>query len=475
MAALGGNNMMESLRDNQKLTLLVISLASFMSFLDVSIVNVSLPTMAKYFGVSTNDVLWTILIYIIVLGSFLIVFGKLGQQKGFKKVFLTGFLVFIVGSSLSGISTQFHELIVFRLVQAVGAAMFSSITAAMVLNYLPANKRGRNLGIVTTIGSLGLALGPLLGGFITEYINFHWIFFINVPIGIIGMILGHATLHETQKHPGSLDLLGVAMFFIAQSTLIFALNKGLDNGWTSAIILGSISCSILFWILFVFQESRANEPLINLDFLKMKDIALASSANILSNMPFAGAVVLLPFYFEVVKGMSTSHSGIMLTFMPLAIFIFGPLAGTLSDKISPNRVTLMGAIIGVIACIILSTFNPASSLIYIIIGLLTLGASVATFNPPNTKFILSESPEKYRGIASGLVNTSNMLGNGFGTGILGTVAAMVIYNSVGPSTSDKLTPTLVSLGLHNAFLVGALAMGIALVLMSMTKYSKPAD
>src|SRR5690606_7633848 len=179
--------------------------------------------------------------------------------------------------------------------------LFSSITAAMVLNYLPANKRGRNLGIVTTIGSLGLALGPLLGGFITEYINFHWIFFINVPIGIIGMILGHATLHETQKHSGSLDLLGVAMFFIAQSTLIFALNKGLDNGWTSAIILGSISCSILFWILFVFQESRANEPLINLDFLKMKEIALASSANILSNMPFAGAVVLLPFYFEVTR------------------------------------------------------------------------------------------------------------------------------------------------------------------------------
>jgi len=467
--------MLESLRDNEILTLLVISLASFMSFLDVSIVNVSLPTMAKYFGVTTNDVLWTILIYIIVLGSFLIVFGKLAQQKGFKKVFLTGFIIFIVGSSLSGISTQFHELILFRLVQAVGAAMFSAIAAAMVLQYLPENKRGRNLGIVTTIGSLGLALGPLLGGFITEYINFHWIFFINVPIGIIGMILGHATLHETRKHPGSLDLVGVALFFIAQSTLIFALNKGLDYGWTSTIILGSVICSIVFWVLFIFQESRVTEPLINLDYLKMREIALANIANILSNMPFAGAVVLLPFYFEIVKGMSTSHSGIMLTVMPIAIFIVGPLAGAFSDKISPNRVTIMGAIMGVVACIIISTFNPVSSIIYIIIGLLILGASVATFNPPNTKFILSESPARYRGIASGLVNTSNMLGNGLGTGILGTVAAMVVYNTVGPSTSDKLTPALISLGLHNAFLVGALAMGIALVLMAMTKYTKPAD
>ncbi|MDY9924501.1 MFS transporter [Methanobacterium sp.] len=467
--------MLESLKGNQKLTLLIISLASFMAFLDISIVNVSLPTMAKYFGVTTNTVLWTILIYIIVFSSFLIVFGKLAQQKGFKKVFLAGFLIFITGSALCTISTQFHELIIFRLVQAVGATMFSGITSAMVLQYLPKNQRGRNLGIVTTIGSMGLALGPLLGGYITEYINFHWIFFINVPIGIIGIILGHAVLHETDKHPGSLDLPGVVMIFIAQSTLIFALNKGLDYGWTSTIIIGSIICSVIFWALFVFRESRADEPLIDLNFLKMKDIALANAANIFSNMPFAGAVVLLPFYFEVVKGMSTSQSGLILTLMPVAIIIIGPIAGSISDKIASNRVTLMGAMIGVIGCLVLSTFNPSSSLLYVAMGLFILGASVATFNPPITKFILSKSPSKYRGIASGLVNTSNMIGNGFGTGILGTVAAMVVYTTVGPSTSDKLTPVLVSQGLDNAFLVGTVAMGIALVLIAITLYKKPVD
>jgi len=467
--------MLESLKGNQKLTLLIISLASFMAFLDISIVNVSLPTMAKYFGVTTNTVLWTILIYIIVFSSFLIVFGKLAQQKGFKKFFLAGFLIFITGSALCTISTQFHELIIFRLVQAVGATMFSGITSAMVLQYLPKNQRGRNLGIVTTIGSMGLALGPLLGGYITEYINFHWIFFINVPIGIIGIILGHAVLHETDKHPGSLDLPGVVMIFIAQSTLIFALNKGLDYGWTSTIIIGSIICSVIFWALFVFRESRADEPLIDLNFLKMKDIALANAANIFSNMPFAGAVVLLPFYFEVVKGMSTSQSGLILTLMPVAIIIIGPIAGSISDKIASNRVTLMGAMIGVIGCLVLSTFNPSSSLLYVAMGLFILGASVATFNPPITKFILSKSPSKYRGIASGLVNTSNMIGNGFGTGILGTVAAMVVYTTVGPSTSDKLTPVLVSQGLDNAFLVGTVAMGIALVLIAITLYKKPVD
>ncbi|MBI5459783.1 MFS transporter [Methanobacterium sp.] len=467
--------MLESLKGNQKLTLLIISLASFMAFLDISIVNVSLPTMAKYFGVTTNTVLWTILIYIIVFSSFLIVFGKLAQQKGFKKVFLAGFLIFITGSALCTISTQFHELIIFRLVQAVGATMFSGITSAMVLQYLPKNQRGRNLGIVTTIGSMGLALGPLLGGYITEYINFHWIFFINVPIGIIGIILGHAVLHETDKHPGSLDLPGVVMIFIAQSTLIFALNKGLDYGWTSTIIIGSIICSVIFWALFVFRESRADEPLIDLNFLKMKDIALANAANIFSNMPFAGAVVLLPFYFEVVKGMSTSQSGLILTLMPVAIIIIGPIAGSISDKIASNRVTLIGAMIGVIGCLVLSTLNPSSSLLYVAMGLLILGASVATFNPPITKFILSKSPSKYRGIASGLVNTSNMIGNGFGTGILGTVAAMVVYTSVGPSTSDKLTPALVSQGLDNAFLVGTVAMGIALVLIALTLYKKPVN
>lgn len=460
--------MFESLRNNQKLTLLVISLGAFMGFLDVSIVNVSLPTMAKFFGVSTSSVFWVILIYVIVLGSFLIAFGKLAQQRGYKKVFLTGFFLFIIGSAMSGLAQHFDTLIMARFIQAVGAAMFSAITAAMVAIYLPENVRGRNMGIIATMGSLGMALGPVLGGFLTQYINFHWIFYINVPIGILAILLGKAVFYETEKQPGKIDAFGIILIFVAQTTLIFALNRGLDYGWTSPIILGTIATSIIFWILFIFQESRTAEPLLDLNFIRIKRIALATAGNFFFNMPYSGAVVLLPFYFELAKGFSVSQSGLALAIMPIAIMIVGPMAGILSDRIDPNKVSLIGALIGILACILIALFNQSSSILFVAIALLVMGASVAAFNPPNTKFIVGESPYKYRGIASGLVNTARMMGNGFGVAILTTTAAMSIFAEAMPRNIAGITPDLVSAGIRNAFLVAAVIMVIALILISLT-------
>lgn len=466
---MGGKILLESLRDNQNLTLLVISLGAFMGLLDVSIVNVSLPTMAKFFHVGTSTIFWVILIYVIALGSFVIAFGKLAQQRGYKKIFLGGFLIFIIGSFLSGLSQQFDFLVAARFIQAVGAAMFSAITAAMVALYLPENVRGRNMGIITTMASLGMALGPVVGGFITQYINFHWIFYVNVPIGIAAIIMGQAVFHETEKQPGKIDYFGIGFLFVAQTALIFALNKGLDYGWTSAVILGSIAISILFWALFIWQESRTSEPVLDLNFIRIKEIFLSVFANFFFNMPYAAAVVLLPFYFEIARGFSVSQSGLALSVMPIAIMIVGPLAGMLSDKIDPNRVSALGAVVGIVACIFLASFTPSTGLFFMTVALLLLGASVAIFNPPNTQFILGESPKEFKGIASGLVTMARMMGNGFGLAILTSAAVASIFIHGEPNTISTITPDWVSLGLRAAFIVGAVIMVIALVLISITR------
>ena len=464
--------MFENLRNNQKLTLLIISLGAFMAFLDISIVNVSLPTMAKFFHVGTSTIFWVILIYVIVLGSFVIAFGKLAQQKGYKKIFLTGFLIFIIGSALSGLAQQFDFLIIARFIQAVGAAMFSAITAAMVAIYLPENVRGRNMGIIATMASLGMALGPVIGGFITQYINFHWIFYVNVPIGIVAIIVGRAVFRETDSKPGKLDFVGILFIFIAQTTLIFALNKGLSYGWTSIPILGSIITSIIFWILFLYQESRTSEPILDLNFLRIREIFLATIANFFFNMPYAGAVVLLPFYFEIGRGFSVSQSGLALAVMPVAIMIVGPLSGILSDRIDPNRISAIGAIVGIIACILIASFNPSISLVFMAIALLFMGASVAIFNPPNTKFIVGESPMEFKGIASGLVTTARMMGNGFGTAMLASAAIASIFLHGEPNNTMTITPVAISAGLHTAFLLGAVIMVVALIFISLTRKNR---
>jgi hypothetical protein len=216
------------------------------------------------------------------------------------------------------------------------------------------------------------------------------------------MILGHTTLHETEKHEGSLDLLGVAMFFIAQSTLIFALNKGLDYGWTSAIILGSIICSVIFWVIFIFQESRTAEPLINLNFLKMREIALAYGANVFPTCHLQGHGSL-PFYFEVVK-YEVSHSGLMLTLCP-CYFIVGPQRHhfykshlTESLKWEHRLESSMS---------VLSTFNPSSSpTIYPLAS--ELGTSVGNFQSPKpNSFSQKVLPVQGNRIWPG--NTSNMI------------------------------------------------------------------
>jgi DHA2 family metal-tetracycline-proton antiporter-like MFS transporter len=458
-----------TLRDNNKLVLFVISLASFMAFLDISIVNVSIPLMDTYFNVSTNTVLWVSLIYIVVLSSFLIAFGKIAEQRGYKKIFLVGFIIFTIGSFLCGITTNFAMLIVSRFIQAVGAAMFSSITSAMIVTYFSKNRRGFYMGITATMASLGYALGPIIGGYITYYLNFHYIFFINVPIGIMGVVLGYIAINETNKVPGKSDLPGMILIFIAQGTLIFSFTSGLDYGWFSWEVLGSLVTSIISWILFFYNESVAPEPLLDLNFVRIKQIALASTSNFFFTFSSSAAMVILPYYLELAKRFSISQTGLFLAVIPFSIIILGPITGALSDRVDSNHVSMLGAGLGIVSCVLLASFNPSTSSGYIIITLVILGASVATFNPPNTKFIVGESPVKYRGIASGFIKTARMMGNGVGIAVLGTVAELAIYGAIGPNDVVEVTPALMSIGIQSAFVVGTILMVLALVLIALTK------
>ncbi|MBM4240656.1 MAG: MFS transporter [Euryarchaeota archaeon] len=460
--------MLEKIKNNQKLTIFIISLASFMGFFDISIVNVSLPTIARYFSVDISLVSWVVLIYVLALSSFLIAFGSLADRGGYKKVFLLGFAVFIIGSFLSGISTSFNLLILFRFLQATGAAMFTALTAAMVTTYLPSGNRGQYMGYVATFASIGFALGPVVGGFLTQYLSWNWIFFINVPVGILGIILGSSVLTEVKREDSKepFDFIGVILLLLAQTTLIFALNRGLQLGWTSVTILTTLGSSIIFWILFLWRESRYSEPILNLNLFRNTKISLATVSNFFFNMPNAGVLVIIPFYLEMVKGLQVSQVGLILAVMPLAVMITGPIAGRVSDRVSPNRVTVFGALLGILSLLLLSTFTVSSTISYIAFVFFILGASVAVFNPPNMKFIMGQSPKEMRAVTSGIVNTARMTANAFGIAILQTAAVISIYMaSNGKVTMTNISPELLVTGLHDSFLLGAVIIVIALVLI----------
>lgn len=324
------------------------------------------------------------------------------------------------------------------------------------------------MGYVATFASVGFAFGPVIGGFLTQYLSWNWIFFINVPIGIIGIILGLSVLREKEKKQFKkrFDIIGVILLLLAQTTLIFALNRGLQLGWTSPTILLSVGTSIISWIIFIWRESRYSEPILKLDLFSNRKISLATFGNFFFNMPNAGILVLIPFYLELVKGLQVSQVGLILSVAAIAVIIIGPIAGRISDRVEPNRVTAVGALIGIISLFLFSTFGIDSTIPYIVMVFFILGASIAVFNPPNMKFIMGESPEEMRAVTSGIVTTARMTANAFGIAILQTVAVISIYlSSNGTANVKNISPDLIVIGFHDAFLVGAFLLIIALVLI----------
>src|SRR5512145_2957765 len=192
--------------------------------------------------------------------------GRLGDMAGFRNVFIAGFVIFTAGSLLCGLASSLSHLVVFRVVQGIGAAAIGAIAPAMIAVCLPADKRGWALGIMMTVVSVAIAAGPVLGGFITEYLGWHWVFFVNVPVGILAVILAARYLpgDSPSRQSGGFDTTGAVLILIALSMLLFPVTRGLYLGWTSPVIMGSFLLSLLFLSVFIVHEQRCKSPLIDL-------------------------------------------------------------------------------------------------------------------------------------------------------------------------------------------------------------------
>ena len=290
---------------SQKLLLFAISIASFMSALDSSIVNIALPTISTSFDVSTGLVSWVSTMYLLVLTSTLMIFGKLADRIGFRRIFLTGFLVFAAGSLFCALSPSFLTLIGSRALQAVGGAMLGAISMAMVTVFMPPGSRAKAIGFVVTMSSLGVAAGPFLGGILTEMLSWHWIFLINVPVGILACVLGAAVIPAlpAREKTASFDGRGAVFLFIMMAALIYALNLGAALGFTSPSILVAWAIFVAGLVLFIRRERSAPDPLLDLQLYRRRDFLFANVGALLMMFAYCGSNFLLPFFLEYVQGM----------------------------------------------------------------------------------------------------------------------------------------------------------------------------
>src|SRR5258707_11022792 len=301
---------------NKWIVLALAASASFMTTLDGSIVNIGLPSIARTFHVGVSGATeWIIIGYLVVIAAVLLTFGRLADMIGRKPIFLTGLVVFILGSALSGLAPSLLLLILARLFQGIGGALIFSVNVAMITSIFPSNERGLALGLNAVVVSLGVAAGPTIGGIITQYLTWRWIFYVNVPICMLVLLAAfyfYREQHPQRKQREAFDPLGATVLAIGLAALTLGLSFGQEWGWLSAGTLIALGLSIVMLSIGVYVEAHIKHPILNLGLVSNRTFAFANISFMLCMMALFAPGFLLPFYFEELPGFSTIHTRLML-------------------------------------------------------------------------------------------------------------------------------------------------------------------
>ncbi|NMB78067.1 MAG: MFS transporter, partial [Methanomicrobiales archaeon] len=409
--------------------------------------------------------------YLLVLSGLMLACGRLGDLTGFTRIFIAGFALFSLGSLLCGLAPTITLLVAARVVQGIGAAAITAIALAMIAVCLPADKRGWALGVLMTIVSVAIAAGPILGGFITEFLGWHWIFFVNVPVGIAAIILAIRYLPQdiVPAQSGRFDTAGAVLILAALATLLFPVSQGLYLGWTSPFVLFCLSASLLLLIILIIHERRSRSPLIELSLFTVPNFVTGNAGSMLIILAFAGSEFLLPFYFELVRGISTETVGLLLAVPAVFLMLAGPVAGKFSDRYGCRGLMIGSAALCAITMFLFSRFDSSTGFPVIVATLALEGIAIGLFVPPNMSLILGSARKEAGGVASGVMMTLRTSGAMLGIALLGTIAMSGFLRAASGSVIQAPVPDQLVPGFQVAYLVGAAVCIIVVVASLMVK------
>ncbi len=403
--------------------LCTVLVGATMSALDVSIVNVVMPTLTTTFHTSMRVVEWIAMAYMLTLTIFLPLFGRLADMFGRSKLYNLGFVVFTVGSAICGMSGSALFMIVARVVQAVGAGLLQANSVALITQAFPANERGRAIGIQGAVQAVSMAIGPFVGGILISSIGWRAVFYVNIPIGIFGTIAALLILPPNirPKVREKVDYFGALFLATGLAFLVLAFNDGRELGWTSHVILVYFAHAFVFLGLFVAREFRTPHPLIDLKLFRSYTFAVGNLTGMMSYYVLFAVLFLMPFYFERVLHYGVALTGALLMPIPLAMAVVAPLSGYVSDKLGSRLMTSTGMFLSAGACGALVLLGTKSHLLTLIAELVLLGIGMGLFTPPNNSAIMGAAPKEKLGVAGGLLNMMRSLGLIFGVDISGVV------------------------------------------------------
>jgi len=423
-----------------------IALGVIMATLDASVVNIALPTLQRQFAARFTTVEWVVLAYSVTITGLLLSAGRLADLSGRRRVYAVGLALFTLASAACGFAPTIGALIGARVVQGIGAALVSANGSALLVSAFPLEERGKVLGAFGAMVGIGLAVGSPLGGIVIAHASWRWIFFVNVPLGLLTLWLLRARVPADapagEHAPGTaprLDLGAAAAWCAALTTLMLALSRGPAIGWRHPLVAALFAATALALGLFAWLERRSSAPMLPLE-LVLGPLGAAVSLTLVSQALTIAVGLHVPLYLEEVLHEGPQQSGFWNTLLPLAALLFAPLSGRLSDRVGARALTTIGMALTAGGFVALAGLGTAPRPWHLFAGLALVGAGQGLFSVPNASALLSLVPRARLGIASGLQGTTRNLGFSSGAALMGALMASRYFLHAGRALEGSAAP-----------------------------------
>ncbi len=410
--------------------------------MDVTIVNVALPAIRRDLDASVSGLQWAIDGYAVVVACFLMLSGSVADRVGRRRVFQTGLAIFCTGSLLCSIAPSTGALVGFRIVQAIGGSMLNPVAMSIITNtFLDPRERARAIGIWGAVVGISMAVGPPLGGALTETIGWRSIFWINIPIGITAFVLTMRFVPESRaEQPRRIDPIGQLFVVIALAVLVSGTIEGPSAGWSSPLIVAAFAIAVAALLALIAYERRRAEPLVDMRFFRSLPLSAATITAVLAFTAFSGTLFLGSLYLQVTRGLPATTAGLCLLPVAVAMMVCAPLSGRLVGAGRARQVLVTAGVAMAGAALALVQLSPDTSLVQIVIAFGVFGIGLGLVNPPITNAAVSGMPRAQAGVAAALASTSRNVGAAFGVALAGTIAGGGHAAALGPGFAAATRP-----------------------------------
>ena len=459
---------------NKYLVFGALAIGLFASVVDHGSVIVALPSIAEDLRIELPSVQWVVIGFALTISALLLPMGRLADMIGQKRVYILGSILLMLGAAGAGLAPNLVTLLLARIFQGVGAAMTQGTGMAIMTSVFPPSERGRAIGLLMTTVGVGAVAGPAIGGFVVDFIHWRAVFFLNIPLGLVGVF---ATLYvlrrwesERAARDSSFDWLGAGLSTGVLVALLLGLTLAVGRGWMSAPILAAFVLSAGMFVVFIWWELRAPAPMFNLRFFKDRVFSCGVSAAFLTFLGQSAVLFLMPFYLQNVLGYSPKIAGLVVMPGALVMAIMGSVSGTLSDKFGWRWFTVGGMVSSTVGLLILSRVTETSQLYEVIPGLILVNGGMGMFYSPNSSSVLSAVGRESYGVVSGFLNLVRNSANVISLAIATTIVT-VTMGSLGFEPSLEAVRNDAVEGVRGAFAVGmryAFYGLVTLVIASMT-------